>query len=77
MATDPRIYLVLGYLVKETEKAMLIEVDTVENNPIDPPKREWFPKSQIVDTKINVDSNPQEKDRFNIKHWILNEKGMV
>ena len=75
MATDPRTYSVYGFLTKETPKAMLIQVETVEGEPLDPVTGHWFPKTQIVDQILAED--PDDMDKFTIKHWILAEKGLV
>lgn len=77
MATYPpsKIYLVLGILVKETEKAMLIEVHEIEGAAQDEVKNHWFPKTQIVDSKFAAD--PEDLDRFNIKEWILQQNKLI
>ena len=77
MATYPpsKIYLVLGILIKETEKAYLIAVHEIENETQDEVKNYWFPKTQIVDSKFSDD--PEDLDRFNIKEWILQQNKLI
>ena len=77
MATYPpsKIYLVLGYSMRETEKAILITVHEIEGETVDEVKNYWFPKTQIVDVKLNDD--PEELDRFNIKEWILQQNKLI
>ncbi len=69
------IYLVLGKRVKETDKAILITVWSVEGIDLDEPKNEWFPKGQIVDSKFEDEKT--EADRFNVKKWIMDQKGLI
>ena len=78
MATYPpsKIYLVLGYLTRETEKAVLINIHEIEGAAVDEVQGHWIPKSQIVDQKLE-DSSSEDFDRFNIKEWILKERGLV
>ena len=77
MATYPpsKIYLVLGRSLRETEKAILITVHEIEDETVDEVKNYWFPKTQIVDVKLNDD--PEELDRFNIKEWILQQNKLI
>jgi hypothetical protein len=77
-APKPRkeIYLVLGYLIRETEKACLINIHEIEGSTVDEVLGHWIPKSQIVDSQAQ-DPSSEEFDRFNIKHWIMNERGLV
>ena len=81
MATDPRTYSVYGRLLKETDKAAFIEITDVEGKQLPAPKQEWFPKSQIID-QILASETPDldplvDLDKFTIKHWILDQKGLV
>jgi len=77
MATYPpsKIYLVLGFSLRETEKAILIAVHEVEGETVDEVKNYWFPKTQIVDIKLNED--PEDFDRFNIKEWIMGQHNLI
>lgn len=79
MATYPpsKIYLVLGVLVRETPKAVLIEVHSIEGETEDEIKNHWFPKTQIVDEKLSDDPASGELDRFNIKEWILQQNKLI
>jgi hypothetical protein len=79
MATDSRTYSVYGTLARATEKAMLIKIHSIEGKDYDDTKPpEWFPKTQIVDSIITDDEDPDAPlDEFTIKHWILSEKGLV
>jgi len=86
MATDPRVYTVSGLLIKETEKALLIEVQYVDTTKMEPAPKEWFPKTQIVSATVassddrleaELAGDAPEPDQFEIKHWILSEKGLV
>lgn len=77
MATYPpsKIYLVLGYSMRETEKAVLIAVHEIEGETVDEVKNYWFPKTQIVDSKLS--DSADDMDRFNIKEWILQQNKLI
>lgn len=79
MATHPpsKVYLVLGVLVRETPKAVLIQVHSIEGETEDELKNHWFPKTQIVDEKLSDDPASGELDRFNIKEWILQQNKLI
>jgi len=53
------------------QKAILLESD-------DTLEEDWIPHSQIVDSEVDIDdmSRGEEYD-FEIKTWILNEKGLI
>ena len=76
MRLQDKTYLVLGYLIRETEKACYINIHEVEGETVDEIKGHWIPKSQIVDEKIQTESS-EDFDRFNIKEWIMKERGLV
>jgi hypothetical protein len=64
-----------GKLVKSTERAMCITIWDVEGKPLEDPKNEWFPKSQIVDYTLSDDLT--EPDCFSCKKWIMEGKGLI
>ena len=75
MATDPRTYQVEGSLIRETEKAVLIAIDKINDDNLEPPKSYWFPKTQVIDY-VSSDQ-PETMDKFTIKHWIMDQHGLV
>lgn len=86
MATDPRTYTVVGILLKATERAILVDVMHVDTEEIKPSKKEWFPKTQVLEMivtseedRLNAEIHEEEVplDEFTVKHWILSEKGLV
>jgi hypothetical protein len=36
-----------GTRLRETDKAVQFRIDSIRQEPIDPPKTEWFPFSQV------------------------------
>jgi len=82
LVTPQPIYLVLGRLIRETDKAVLIRIIQVEDTKLPASVHEWFPLSQIVDSKITSLDETEEDgtltlDRFNIKEWLIKEKGLI
>lgn len=71
------VFVTTGTIIKETEKAMLLRLTHVDDIPIveTKVKPEWYPKSQITDTKFP--EFPTDPIRFNMKRWILEGKGLV
>lgn len=58
-----------GFIVAETEKAVLFEVHEISGSPVADPVREWFPLSQL--SKIVRASKQAEPGSREAMDWIL------
>jgi hypothetical protein len=73
-----KTYQVQGFLIKETDKAVLIKVHLVDDEPPKVVADHWFPKSQLVDSITCED--PEDlttMDSFVFKAWIMEQRGLV
>lgn len=75
------VYISLrGFIIAETEKAILFDVTSVSGCDIGQTKREWFPLSQVA--KINRASKQAEpgseeaKDEISAAEWLCEKKGL-
>ena len=69
---------VKGFIKRDTDKALLMEVTTVGTVELDAEdvKSHWFPVSQI--SKIfRQPKNSQEPDEIHVAQWILASKGLA
>lgn len=66
---------VTGTNLGESPKAIRFRVDMVGTEPIDPPKYEWFPFSQI--RKIETNKNLEGADTLVVTEWILKAKELI
>jgi hypothetical protein len=66
---------VIGTHCGESAKAVKFLVHTVASEPIDPPKSEWFPFSQV--DKIFRDPSTVGQDTITVSKWILGQKGLM
>lgn len=67
-----------GYIKRETDKALLMEVTTVGTVELDTEdvKSHWFPISQI--SKIfRQPPNSHDLDEIHVAQWILASKGLA
>jgi hypothetical protein len=51
------------------------EILEVSSIPLEKPRTEWFPFSQI--DKMSTDPSEMNKDYLIVSDWILSEKGIV
>lgn len=66
---------VTGNKLGETGKAVRFQILEVSGVPLEHPRTEWFPFSQI--DKMFTDPNEVGKDYLIVSEWILQEKGIV
>lgn len=70
------IYIsVVGNHLGESAKAVKFECKEIDGTPLDSPKTEWFPLSQV--NKIFRDPVSQDTDYLMASQWILEQKGLV
>ena len=65
-------YSIIGTLVRETPKAILVTIQSIQGNAIKSKAAMWFPKSQCEDLEIDGDAV-----EFMASEWILGEKGFA
>lgn len=75
MATNPTTYQLVGEVRKETAKAVLLLIDSIDGEEIIPPNMNWYPKSQIVET-VYCPEDPT-KVIFTAKYWIVEGNGLL
>jgi hypothetical protein len=75
VATNPKTYQIKGNSIRETEKAVLISIISIDDEPQAEVKNYWMPKTQVVDMIFSDD--PVELDTFTVKHWIMDQNGLV
>jgi hypothetical protein len=80
--TSTTVYTTLtGFIVAETEKAILFEVREISGSPVADPVREWFPLSQvskIVRAPKNAEPGSREAmDWILAAEWLCLKKGLV
>ena len=66
---------ITGNKLSETAKAVKFEILEVSSIPLEKPRTEWFPFSQI--DKMSTDPSEMNKDYLIVSDWILSEKGIV
>ena len=64
-----------GTHLGESAKAIRFRVTQVGNDPLDPPKCEWFPFSQVE--KIHTDKNLEGADWIMVSEWICKQKELI
>lgn len=69
------IVKIQGTKKRETNKAILFCVDSVNDKPIEKSKDEWFPRSQII--SIHIDPMDAGNDIMVVKEWIAEMKGLI
>jgi hypothetical protein len=71
-----------GTRLRETDKAVQFRIDSIRQEPIDPPKTEWFPFSQVRRSMTDKHTG-EDTDRVSgvdylvVTEWILQQKGLV
>jgi hypothetical protein len=77
--TSPTTYVQLrGYHKRETDKAILFDIREIEGEPLDKPKQEWFPVSQMKSQTYKKDrtmADIDELDELWVSQWIAQQKG--
>jgi len=77
--TKEDIRVVNGYIISQTEKAILFECYDIAGLSVcsegGNPKREWFPVSQC--TKIHKTAAQDEMDYIHVNAWLLRKKEMI
>lgn len=67
-------YSLQGSIIRETEKAILFQVEEINGLPIDDSPQEWFPLSQV---KSILRSTNSDLDKIEVKEWILQQKELL
>lgn len=75
MRQATKYHKVVGTFISESEKAIRFEVFQVGEKKIDPPKVEWFPKSQMGAKEMITDVIGE--DILTVSEWILTTKGYI
>ena len=68
-----KFYSVTGKCLRESDKAILVTISTLQGNKINSSSAMWFPKSQCEDLEIENDDTVE----FMASEWILGEKGFA
>ena len=76
MRVADKLYKVTGTFLRETPKAFLCEVETVNNLPIEPVKEHWFPFSQAREFTV-TDTPDGSVATFLATEWILKAKEII
>lgn len=69
------LVILTGYLLRESDKAVQFQVETVDGEPLGKPKTEWFPFSQVESSQIT--HSPNEMDTLTVSQWIVDQKDLV
>jgi hypothetical protein len=69
------LVILTGYRLKETDKAVQFQVETVDGEPLQEAKTEWFPLSQVESSQTT--HTPDEMDTLTVSEWIVEQKGLV
>lgn len=75
MAKSSVLITITGTKICETGKAVKFDTTHISGEPLEKPRTEWFPFSQIE--KMFTDPATTGNDTLTVKEWILKEKGMV
>lgn len=76
MSRSSKYHAVEGYIHRDTDKAIHLEVVTIDGIPVEESKKEWFPISQCQSI-TRQPKGSQEMDRAEVSAWILSTKGYV
>lgn len=77
-----RLYTIHGYIIRETDKAILIEVQQVNDTRLEDKevpggnRNMWFPLSQ-VSTIHRAKNSGNDYDYIRAKEWICKQKDLV
>jgi hypothetical protein len=77
-----KLHTIHGYIVRETDKAVLIEVMQVDNSKLDDKdvpggsRNMWFPLSQVSTIHRSNDAGG-EYDYIRAKEWICKQKDLI
>lgn len=69
------LVILTGYRLRESEKAVQFQVETVAGEPLSEPKTEWFPFSQVESSQTT--HTPDEMDTLTVSQWIVDQKDLV
>ena len=72
--TDPT-YKLQGTILRETDKAIYMDVESINAAPLEPTETHWFPLSQIAQKFIN--EKEQGEDFILASEWICKAKELV
>ena len=72
--TDPT-YKIQGTILRETDKAVHMDVEWINACPLEPTETHWFPLSQIA--KKFTDPDKQGEDFILASEWICKAKELV
>lgn len=69
----------LGYKHHETASAVLFEIVSIDDAPLEEPAKEWFPISQISKALYQSVNNTDEEalDMIEVPAWLLQKKGYI
>ena len=71
-----KYYSIVGTLVRETRKAILVTIQSIQGNAINSKVAIWFPKSQCEDLEVETGCAYDDVE-FMASEWILGEKGFA
>jgi hypothetical protein len=70
-----------GFIIAETEKAILFETHEISGSPVADPTREWFPISQISKVvRASKQAEPGSREAMDCilaAEWLCIKKGLV
>ena len=72
--TDPT-YKLQGTILRESDKAVYMDVESINGAPLDETITAWFPLSQI--TKKFTDPSAQGTDFIMASEWICKAKELI
>ena len=67
-ATDYSI--LLGYRLRETDKAIQFKVHQVDGEDLDEPKNQWFPISRMKSQSYNTTPGSNDFDTITVESWL-------
>jgi len=76
--TRTQTYVTLqGYKIRETDKAVQFEIHEVAGDPLESPKKEWFPFSQMKSQTYNKTPGSNDFDTITVTQWIAEQKDLT
>lgn len=69
-------YTLQGYNLGETGKAVKFEIHQINGTPLEHPKSEWFPFSQMK-SSTKAAPGSDEFDNLVVSEWICKQKSLV
>ena len=69
--TEP-IHKISGILLRESERARLVDISSIDDEMLAAPRQEWFPVSQTA----TCSTFPDGRIELKISRWIYLQKGL-